>query len=74
MAKILRPLKAIRAKCLDCSGESAFEVRRCPIQSCPLWPYRFGKRPTTAGLGVDSELTNTRLRNDSAPDAISSGT
>jgi len=40
--------KAIRAYCLECSGGSATEVRRCPITSCPLWPWRFGVRPKTA--------------------------
>ena len=41
----LRPLKAIRLKCLDCSGGSPKEVRLCPAFGCPLWPYRMGKRP-----------------------------
>jgi len=45
--KILRPLKAIRAKCLDCCGGSAREVALCEIEDCPLFPYRFGKRPQT---------------------------
>lgn len=43
----MTPLKAIRAKCLDCSAGSAKEVRLCPVKSCPLWEYRFGKRPQT---------------------------
>jgi len=38
--KELTPLKAIRAKCLDCSGGSAQEVRKCPVKTCPLWPFR----------------------------------
>lgn len=46
--KIRSPLKAIRLKCLDCSADSAKEVQLCPIEDCPLWPYRFGKRPGTA--------------------------
>lgn len=46
MAK-LTPLKAIRAKCLDCSCGQRQEVRSCPIKSCPLYEYRMGKRPTT---------------------------
>jgi len=46
--KILRPLRAIRAKCLDCCGGSAREVALCEIENCPLFPYRFGKRPQTA--------------------------
>jgi hypothetical protein len=41
----MTPLQAVRAKCLDCSGGSRQEVRLCPITRCPLWPYRFGKRP-----------------------------
>lgn len=32
-------LKAIRAKCLDCSGTKT-EVGRCPIKSCSLWKWR----------------------------------
>lgn len=43
--KILRPLKAIRAKCVECCGGSAVEVKFCEIEDCPLFPYRFGKRP-----------------------------
>lgn len=43
--KRLTPTKAIRAKCLDCCCGSAKEVRLCPIKKCPLYPYRFGKRP-----------------------------
>ena len=46
--KILDPLKAIRAKCIDCAGGSPKSVRYCPITNCKLWPYRFGIRPKTA--------------------------
>lgn len=35
--------KAIRAKCLDCCGDSHTEVTRCQIVRCPLWRYRSGK-------------------------------
>ncbi len=41
----LTPLKAIRAKCLDCSAGSAHEVKHCVIPECPLYPFRFGKNP-----------------------------
>ncbi len=40
-------LKAIRAKCLDCS-QSASEVRRCTAVTCALWPYRMGTNPFRA--------------------------
>ena len=43
--KVLTPVKAIRAKCLDCCGLQWSEVKVCPIKSCPLYPYRLGKRP-----------------------------
>jgi hypothetical protein len=39
------PMKAIRAKCLDCSCYQPKEVRLCTVMNCPLWPFRMGKRP-----------------------------
>ncbi len=41
----LTPIKAIRAKCLDCTGNQPKEVRLCTCLSCPLWGYRMGVRP-----------------------------
>ena len=43
----MTPLKAIRLKCLDCSGTSVKEVRLCHLWDCSLWAYRRGKRPET---------------------------
>jgi len=45
MGKRLTPIKAIRAKCLDCSAGSHKEIRECPIDRCSLYPYRMGKNP-----------------------------
>lgn len=39
------PMKAIRAKCLDCSNGQYIEVKLCPIEKCPLYEYRLGHRP-----------------------------
>lgn len=39
------PLKAIRARCIDCCAGQMHEVRLCPAVDCPLWEYRMGKRP-----------------------------
>ena len=39
------PVKAIREKCLDCSGGSSSEVKACPVNGCALHPFRFGKNP-----------------------------
>lgn len=42
---ITNPVKAIRAFCLECSGDSPSEVKSCPRSECPLYPFRFGKNP-----------------------------
>lgn len=42
---MLTPIKSIRAHCLDCCGGSPQEVRLCPVEKCPLYPYRMGRRP-----------------------------
>lgn len=39
------PVKAIREKCLDCCMNQVEEVKQCPIEDCPLFPFRFGKNP-----------------------------
>lgn len=31
---------AINAKCVECCCGSKAEVRRCEIETCPLWPVR----------------------------------
>lgn len=38
-------IKAIRAKCIDCSGGNATEARKCVAYNCALWPFRMGKSP-----------------------------
>ena len=40
------PLKAIRAKCLECCCGQASEVKNCQIKTCHLWPYRMDKDTT----------------------------
>lgn len=47
----LTPLRAMRAKCLDCCCGSAKEVRLCPMPECPLYAYRLGKDPARSGKG-----------------------
>lgn len=50
LARDLTPLAAIRAKCRDCCCGSFPEVTRCTIAQCPLYPYRFGRRPVFEGI------------------------
>lgn len=39
------PVKAIRAKCIDCCGGMMSIVQDCGIPSCPIYPFRSGKNP-----------------------------
>lgn len=43
--KITNPVKAIRAKCLDCCCGSSNEVELCTCTGCALYPFRRGKNP-----------------------------
>ena len=47
----MRPLKAIRAKCVDCAGGHRSAVRDCSATDCPLHCYRFGHNPRRQGIG-----------------------
>lgn len=53
----MTPMKAIRAKCLDCCAGQVAEIRRCELKNCPLFPYRFGKRPKEGTDTTDSNLS-----------------
>lgn len=44
-SKGISPIRAIRAKCLECSNGSSNEVKLCPVKSCPLHSFRFGHNP-----------------------------
>lgn len=46
----MTPVKAIRAKCLDCCCGQQREVAVCPCADCPLYPFRMGKNPNRAGI------------------------
>lgn len=51
----LRPLKAIRARCLDCAPEDA-QLGNCGMEDCPLYPFRRGRNPNRAGVGPAEPL------------------
>ncbi len=40
------PMKSIRQYCIECGDGTYKEVRLCNHLTCPLYPYRFGRRPT----------------------------
>jgi hypothetical protein len=47
--RVVTPLKAIRARCLDCNAGNDAEVRRCEITDCALHRLRMGKGSKGAG-------------------------
>ena len=46
------PLRAIRAKCFDCTDGQPIEVKFCPVTDCPLYPFRLGKSPRPRSLST----------------------
>ena len=55
------PIKAIRKKCLDCTCGQVKEIRLCPVVSCALWPYRFGRRPDKAIVDTLKEFYSEKV-------------
>ena len=39
------PLKALRARCLDCVCGQPLEIRKCTATDCPSWPFRMNSNP-----------------------------
>lgn len=52
----LTPIKAIRAKCLECCNGQVKEVRFCPIKRCALYEYRLGHRPKDEEVITEESL------------------
>ncbi len=53
--KNITPIKAIKAKCLDCCCGQREEVRECPMKDCPLWQFRLGKNPNRSRNMTDEQ-------------------
>lgn len=53
--KVMTPMKAIRAKCLDCCGGQYSEVKMCPCTNCPLYDFRLGKNPNRKPRNLTEE-------------------
>ena len=58
--KPMSPLKALRARCIDCKAGELSQVRRCHHLDCPAWPYRMGTNPWQAPL--NAEVSEARRR------------
>jgi len=68
--KKLSPLKAIRAKCLDCCIGNSAEVKRCHIEDCSLWLFRFGHNPNRAGMGRKDAFISSGTHRESGKTEI----
>ena len=62
----MTPMKAIRAKCLQCSNESPKEVKLCPVTDCPLYEFRLGKNPNIKREYTPEQLEEMKKRLASA--------
>ena len=62
MSKSLTPVKAIRAKCRECGGNHTKVIRDCEVTTCPLFPYRMGKRPNGSTNLKKPELKTRGLK------------
>jgi len=51
------PVKSIRAKCKECSGNQLAVIRKYQILNCPLHPYRMGKRPKKKSEQIETKVT-----------------
>lgn len=64
------PVKAMRENCVDCVGGEISRIRNCPIDTCPLWPYRMKRNPARKRRSTESPVkeSNAPPATDSEPD------
>jgi len=62
----LNRARAIRLKCMDCTGNQEAEVKRCTIRSCTLWRYRMGYEERDADYYSVPSNARNRLPEGSA--------
>jgi len=64
------PLTALRARCLDCCGDSPLAVRNCMMLSCPQWAFRMGtnpfRKPASEAQRAQGRKLGARMRQKSA--------
>ena len=54
--KKLTAMKAIRAKCLQCSAGQTSEIKECAVKTCALWYFRMGHAPKPAVNALDLRI------------------
>lgn len=68
ISNMKNPVKAIRAKCIDCCGAEDYikRIKECEILECALYPFRMGTNPfrTKKALTEEQkEAAKERMRN-----------
>ncbi len=58
----LTPLRALRARCMDCCNWSTHEVRNCQVTDCPAWVFRLGKNPGLIGKRKSPHLSKKAVQ------------
>lgn len=53
--KVITKAKAIRLKCMDCSGFQPGEIQKCTCYDCPLYPFRFGNEKGLERIYISEE-------------------
>jgi len=61
IVKGLTPIRAIRARCVDCSAGEFSRITDCNVPKCALFAYRHGKRPEP-GPGIKTPIKTIRTR------------
>jgi len=59
--KELSPVRAIKAKCMECSNWQYSEVKTCHMTDCSLFPYRMGKNPAIKMTDEQKKAAAQRL-------------
>ena len=59
--KLKTPYKTFRDKCLDCCLNQYDEIRHCQVPQCPIYPFRFGKRPTERDTRIHLDAINKKV-------------
>lgn len=70
--ELKRLKKAVREKCLECSGGTPAEVALCDIDDCPLFPFRMELWPSLFDAGSEngpSEPESGRNNGETTNDA-----
>lgn len=59
-------LQTIRQNCIECCGGSPKEVSLCPIQRCPMHPFRMGRDPNPARRKAAENLLHTEAKKEAS--------